>query len=73
MLISYSYGAGESFPHQILNKPFVGKPNTACTETYLVIGPFDDEVTAQNVISYLATKFFRFLVLILKNTQQATK
>lgn len=73
ILISYAYGAGEDFPHQIINKPFVVEPNTACTETYLVIGPFDDKNTANNVLSYLSTKFLRFLVLLLKNTQHATK
>lgn len=71
--ITYAYGAGEDFPHQIINKPFIGEPGTACTETYLVIGPFNDKNTAQNVISYIQTKFFRFMVLLLKNTQHATK
>lgn len=71
--ITYAYGAGEDFPHQILNKPFLGEPNSVCTETYLVIGPFESKETAENVISYIRTKFFRFLVLLLKNTQHATK
>lgn len=71
--ISYAYGAGEDFPHQIINKPFVGMPGTACTETYLVIGPYNSEEEAKNVVSYLSTKFLRMLVLLLKNTQHATK
>ena len=70
--ISRAYGAGEDFPHQILNKPFIGEPNTICTETYLVIGPFNSQIEAKNVISYINTKFFRFLVLLIKNTQDAT-
>jgi site-specific DNA-methyltransferase (adenine-specific) len=70
--ISMAYGAGEDFPHQIINKPFIGMPNTCCTETYLVIGPFKDEKTTNNVISYIKTKFFRFMVLLKKNTQHAT-
>ncbi|MBQ7732998.1 MAG: Eco57I restriction-modification methylase domain-containing protein [Synergistaceae bacterium] len=73
VLISYAYGAGEDFPHQILNKPFIGEPNSCCSETYLVIGPFDKESTCKNVISYIATKFFRFLVMLRKPTQHATK
>jgi site-specific DNA-methyltransferase (adenine-specific) len=70
--ISEAYGAGEDFPHQIINKPFVGMPETCCTETYLVIGPFLKEVQALNAITYIKTKFFRFLVLLRKNTQHAT-
>ena len=40
IFITKAYGAGESFPHQILNTPFYGEPNSVCTETYIEIGPF---------------------------------
>lgn len=66
-------GSGsDSFPHPILGKPFLGEPNTACTETYLVIGPFSSAEESQNVISYISTRFFRFLVLLKKPSQHAT-
>lgn len=70
--ISESYGAGEGFPHQIINKPFLGELNTCCTETYLVVGPFDSKEEAENTISYMKTKFFRFMVMLKKITQHAT-
>lgn len=38
-------------------------PNSACTESYLVVGAFDDEKQADNLISYLKTKFVRFLIM----------
>ena len=38
-------------------------PNSVCTETYLVAGSFDDEEHADNLISYLRTKFVRFLIM----------
>ena len=69
--ISRAYGAGEDFPHQIINTPFLGEPNTCCTETYMVIGPYGSKSKAENVISYIKTKFFRFMVLLKKNTQDA--
>ncbi len=72
VLISMAYGAGEEFPHQILNKPFVASPNTCCTETYLLIGPVKNKKNAENIISYIQTKFFRLLVLLNKPTQHAT-
>jgi site-specific DNA-methyltransferase (adenine-specific) len=71
--ISMAYGAGEDFPHQIINKPFIGEPGTCCTETYLLIGPFLNKKEAQNVMSYIQTRFFRFLVLLRKSTQHAAK
>ena len=71
--ITRAYGAGEDFPHQILNKPILGKPNTCCTETYLLIGTFEKQAIAENVLDYISTKFFRFMVLQVKNTQDAPK
>lgn len=60
-------GSGsDTFPHPILPKPFYGEPNTICNESYLVIGPFADQTECENVMSYIATKFFRFLVLLKK-------
>lgn len=71
--ISAAYGAGEDFPHQILGKPILGGPNTCCTETYLVIGPFDTKMEAENVITYVQTKFFRHMVLLQKATQHTSR
>ena len=67
-------GSGsDSFPHPILGKPFLGLPNTACTETYIYIGIFDGAKEAKNLMSYISTRFFRFLVLLNKPAQHATK
>lgn len=71
--ISKAYGAGEEFPHQIINRPFYGEPGSCCTETYLLVGPIDSKIEAENVISYMSCRFFRFLVMLLKNSQDATK
>ena len=69
--IPRAYGERGEFPYIVLGKPFLGEPNTCCTETYLVIGPYASKERAENVISYIKTKFFRFLVLLKKNTQDA--
>jgi hypothetical protein len=71
--ISKAYGAGEVYPHQIINTPLFGDKNTCCTETYLAIGPFETKELTENVTSYMKTKFFRLLVLLIKNTQNAMK
>jgi len=73
IFITKAYGAGESFPHQILNIPFYGEVNSVCTETYIEIGPFESKQVCENVMSYIKTKFFRFMVLMIKNTQDATR
>ena len=71
--ISYAYGERGSFPYLVIGKPFIAEPGSCCTETYLVVRSVDTKDEAQNIISYMATKFFRFLVLLKKNTQHATK
>ena len=71
--ISYAYGERGSFPYLVIGRPFLGLPNTCCTETYLVIGPFENQLASEHIISYMTTKFFRFMVLLKKNTQHATK
>jgi site-specific DNA-methyltransferase (adenine-specific) len=73
IFISRAYGAGEDFPHQIINKPFYGEPGSCCTETYLHIGPFKSKAEADNALSYMKTKFFRFFVMLKKNTQDGPK
>lgn len=73
VLIPFLASGSDSFPHPILGKPFVGRPGTACTETYLTVGPFDSEVEASNTISYIATRLFRFIVLQRKPSQNATR
>lgn len=69
--ISRVYGERGDFPYLMLGKPFIGEPNSCCTETYVMIGPYANKKRAENVISYIKTKFFRFLVLLKKNTQDA--
>ena len=70
--VSYAYGERGSFPYLVIGKPFFGEVGTCCSETYLAIGPLEDEKKCSNVISYMRTKFFRFMVLLKKNTQHAT-
>lgn len=48
-------------------------PETVCTETYIVIDCFDTEQEAQNLMSYLKTRFVRFLVAQLATTQHLSK
>jgi site-specific DNA-methyltransferase (adenine-specific) len=67
-------GSGsDSFPHSILGKPFVGEPESVSSWTYMHIGPFKNEKEAMNAKTYIATRLFRFLVLLHKPTQDATR
>jgi site-specific DNA-methyltransferase (adenine-specific) len=72
VLISYVYGERGDFPYLVIGKPFIGEAGTCCSETYLVAHVCSSVAEANNVISYMTTRFFRFLVLTIKNTQHAT-
>lgn len=71
--ISKAYGGGMAFPHMIIGRPFYGEPNSICNQSYLVLGPFKDKDESLNVISYIRTRFFRFMVLQRKNAQDAMR
>ncbi len=73
VFISAAGSGSDSFPHQILGRPFFGDKGSACTETNVVIGPFKTPEQCNNAMSYIATKLFRFLVMLCKPTQHALK
>ena len=57
----------------VLGTPFYGEPGSICSQTYLVIGynRHFSKNECNNIVSYIKTKFFRYMVSILKNTQHA--
>ncbi len=62
----------------ILGKPFIGEPGSVCSQTFIVIG-YDPqkhnftETQCKNIITYIQTKFFRYLVSIKKKTQNGPR
>lgn len=76
IFISESYGCGEigEVPATpVLATPVLATPGELCTETFIQIGPFENEIERNNCFSYMKTKFFRALVGIRKQTQHATR
>ena len=72
--ISEAYNGGDNIPHQIMGVPFFGEKGSVCSQTYIIVG-FDAEKhnfskeQCENIISYMKTRFFRYLVSIKKKTQ----
>ena len=71
IFITRNWGIG-SF-EDIPSSPVIASPNEICTETFIEIGGFDTREEAENVLTYIATKFFRALVAIRKQDQGASK
>lgn len=65
-------GAGlltDNKPNAIIGKSFVVGPSFVCTDSLIVFGGYDNETEATNLSIYLKTKFLRFMVGILKVSQ----
>ena len=69
VLVPYAIGSGDSRTDKV--NPILAELGTCCTETYLVFGPLDKK-ECENLISYINTKFFHFMLGIKKNTQHTT-
>lgn len=67
VIITYAMSGGNKpssdGDYQIVSSLKVLNPNEVCTETFLVLGAFDNIIEANNLVSYVKTKFFRFLLL----------
>ena len=73
VLVPKASPGSDVYPHQVLGTPILSEPNSCCTETYIVIGPFANKKISKNVMTYLCTSFLRFLVILIKNTQDVPK
>jgi site-specific DNA-methyltransferase (adenine-specific) len=54
---------------RVLSRSGVLPPGAVVTESYVAVGPFDTELEARNCASYMATRFFRYLVSVRSSSQ----
>ena len=67
ILIPKAWGNGN--PKTDWLHPFIAEKESVCTETYLVVGPFENKIGAENALTYMQTRFFHLMVSIMKITQ----
>ena len=73
VLVSKASPGGDEYPHSIISTPIYADVNSVCTETYLIVDFVNNETEGQNLISYMSTRFFRFMMSLIKNTQNISK
>ena len=66
-------GNRDTYPHRIISTPFIGERGSISSETYLCIGPFASKSAAESALSYLCCRLTRFLILLHKPSQDATR
>jgi site-specific DNA-methyltransferase (adenine-specific) len=69
LFLPKAYGERGAIPANVLGPGIVASPGSACSQTYLVAGPFSSEAEAISCIAYLRTRFARFLISLRKITQ----
>jgi site-specific DNA-methyltransferase (adenine-specific) len=71
VLLTAATDGNENYPLPIWDQrgPFISGPGEACSESYLVAYVATSEEEAKNVVTYMRTKFFRFLVSLRKPAQ----
>ena len=62
-------------PEYAFNPPetIIGEQNSVCTETFLLIGPFDTEIEQKNCYKYICTNFFKALLFFGRGTMQVSQ
>ena len=50
--------------YKVLSRTEVIEPNVVCTDSYIIIGGFNNRKEAINLYSYLTTRFVRFMLLM---------
>ena len=58
---------------KVIGKPYIGEPNSCCTDSLFPVGKFDSLMEAQALQKYMKTKFLRYMVSILKVSQNVTQ
>ncbi len=53
----------------IIGKAYIGRPQSICTDSLIPIGAFNTEAEANNLQKYMSSKFLRFMVGVLKVSQ----
>lgn len=74
--ISKATVEGASFTGNVrtyINGGFIIEPNAICTETYLIVNTFDSKKESENFITYMKTKFLRFMFGLRNTTQSISK
>ena len=73
VLLNRVQGTSAAIETKFMSTPRIAGPGSACTETYLVAGRFKSKKEAQNYVSYLKTRFVRFLISLRKISQDAAR
>lgn len=73
VLVAKASPGEDTLPHSIISAPIISEPGSVCTNGLFVVKTFESQKEAQNLVDYMHTRFFRFMMLLAKNGHNLTK
>ncbi|VEU71648.1 Eco57I restriction-modification methylase [Mesomycoplasma ovipneumoniae] len=72
VFVSKSAGAPNT-DKKVIGEPYIGGLKSACTDSLIPIGKFDNLFEAKSLQKYLKTKFSRYMISLVKSSQNTTQ
>ena len=72
VLVAKASPGEDTLPHSIISAPIISEPKSVCTNGLFVVKTLKSKKEAQNLIDYMHTSFFRFMMLLAKNGHNLT-
>ena len=72
VLVAKASPGEDTLPHTIISAPVLSEPKSVCTNGLFVVKTAKSKAEAQNLIDYMHTSFFRFMMLLAKNGHNLT-
>lgn len=72
VLVAKASPGEDTLPHSIISAPIISEPKSVCTNGLFVVKTLKSKKEARNLIDYMHTSFFRFMMLLAKNGHNLT-
>lgn len=69
VMVAKSSPGGDEIPHRVISSPIVAEPGSVTANTHYIISGVSSKCQAENLAAYMKTKFFRFMVNLLRSNQ----
>lgn len=73
VLVAKASPGEDKLPHSVISEPFVSEPGSLCTDSHLLVSIVENEQQARNMVAYMKTRFFRFMMILAKNNQNMNR
>ena len=69
VMVAKSSSGGDDLPHLVISEPIVSEPGSVTANTHYIIDGVPTKTEATNLAAYMRTRFFRFMVNLLRSNQ----